>query len=55
LPEFVDFKAGKLYPNERPGLGVTLETGQLKLIAEVTEPVRQQRLYQRPDGSPTHW
>jgi L-alanine-DL-glutamate epimerase-like enolase superfamily enzyme len=55
LPEFVDFKAGKLYTNERPGLGVTLDTKPLKMVGEVTESARLQRIYQRPDGSPTHW
>jgi L-alanine-DL-glutamate epimerase-like enolase superfamily enzyme len=54
LPEYTDFKAGKLYPNERPGLGVTLDTKPLTQIGEVTEPVRRQ-IYNRPDGSLTHW
>ena len=36
LPEFVDFQQGKLYPNERVGLGVTLEPELLKQISEVT-------------------
>jgi hypothetical protein len=25
LPQYVDFKNGKLYPNNRPGLGVTAD------------------------------
>ena len=54
LPEYTDFKAGKLYPNERPGLGVTLDIGPLTQIGEVTQPVRRQ-IYNRPDGSLTHW
>jgi galactonate dehydratase len=54
LPEFVDFKNGKVYPNERPGLGVTLEMKPLKMIGEVTQAVRRQ-IYNRPDGSLTHW
>jgi len=37
LPEFVDFRQGKLYPNERPGLGVILEPKLLKQIGEVTQ------------------
>ena len=40
LPEYADFKAGKLYPNERPGLGVTLDTKPLTQIGEVTEPIQ---------------
>jgi L-alanine-DL-glutamate epimerase-like enolase superfamily enzyme len=54
LPEFVDFKQGKLYVNERPGLGVTVDLKPLKPIGEVTQPV-QRPLYKRPDGSPSHW
>jgi L-alanine-DL-glutamate epimerase-like enolase superfamily enzyme len=54
LPEFVDFKQGKLYANERPGLGVTVDTKLLKPAGEVTQPVRRP-LYNRPDGSPSHW
>jgi L-alanine-DL-glutamate epimerase-like enolase superfamily enzyme len=54
LPEFLDFKKGKLYPNDRPGLGVTLDLKPLKQIGEVTEPGRRS-IYFRPDGSPTHW
>ena len=49
-----DARQGKLYTNERPGLGVTLETKLLKPLGEVTQPVRRQ-IYQRPDGSWTHW
>jgi L-alanine-DL-glutamate epimerase-like enolase superfamily enzyme len=55
LPEFVDFRKGKLYPNTRPGLGVTLDMKPLKQIGEVTQPVHSNRIYQRPDGSFTHW
>jgi L-alanine-DL-glutamate epimerase-like enolase superfamily enzyme len=54
LPECLDFKQGRVYPNERPGLGATLEMKLLKPIGEVTQPIRG-RLYQRPDGSLTHW
>ncbi len=54
LPEFVDFKNGKLYPNLRTGLGVTLDEKPLKLVGEVTKPGTA-RIYRRPDGSLTHW
>jgi len=50
----LDFKQGKVYTNERPGLGATLEMKLLKPVGEVTQPARG-RLYQRPDGSLTHW
>jgi L-alanine-DL-glutamate epimerase-like enolase superfamily enzyme len=55
LPVCLDFKDGKLYANDRPGLGVELEMKQLKLITEVTEPIRNRQLYYRLDGSITNW
>lgn len=55
LPECFDFKNGKLYPNQRPGLGVTLDTKPLKLQAEITERFRLTPIYERPDGSITNW
>ena len=56
LPVCLDFKDGKLYPNERPGLGVELDMKQLKLVTEITQPVtaRAQTFF-RPDGSITNW
>ena len=54
LPECLDFKQGKLYTNERPGLGVSLDLKLLKQIGEVTTPISRQ-VYKRPDGSLTHW
>jgi L-alanine-DL-glutamate epimerase-like enolase superfamily enzyme len=54
LPECLDFKNGKAYTNERPGLGVTADLKQLTLIGEVTEPGRR-NVFKRPDGSLTHW
>jgi L-alanine-DL-glutamate epimerase-like enolase superfamily enzyme len=54
LPECLDFKQGKLYTNERPGLGVTLDLTRVKQIGEVTTPISRQ-IYKRPDGSLTHW
>jgi len=56
LPVCLDFKNGKLYPNERPGLGVELDYKQLTQIAEFTEPVTARaQTYFRPDGSITNW
>ncbi|MFN3325606.1 MAG: mandelate racemase/muconate lactonizing enzyme family protein [Bryobacteraceae bacterium] len=54
LPECLDFKNGKAYSNQRPGLGTTLEMKLLTQIGEVTEPGRR-NVYVRPDGSLTHW
>jgi L-alanine-DL-glutamate epimerase-like enolase superfamily enzyme len=55
VPVCVDFKQGKLHPNDRPGLGVELDMKQLKQIAEITEPIRDRQIYYRPDGSITNW
>ena len=56
LPACLDFKNGKLYPNERPGLGVELDYKQLQQIAEFTEPNNARaQTYFRPDGSITNW
>jgi galactonate dehydratase len=56
LPVCLDFKAGKLYPNDRAGLGVELDKKRLKQIAEITEPVTARaQTYFRPDGSITNW
>jgi L-alanine-DL-glutamate epimerase-like enolase superfamily enzyme len=56
LPVCLDFKNGKLYPNDRPGLGVELDFKHLTQIAEITEPVTARaQTYFRPDGSITNW
>jgi L-alanine-DL-glutamate epimerase-like enolase superfamily enzyme len=54
LPECLDFRNGKAYTNQRPGLGVTADMTRLTMIGEVTEPGRR-TVYRRPDGSLTHW
>ncbi len=56
LPVCLDFKDGKLYPNERPGLGVELDMKYLKQIAEYKQPLTARaQTYFRPDGSITNW
>jgi L-alanine-DL-glutamate epimerase-like enolase superfamily enzyme len=56
VPVCLDFKNGKLYPNDRPGLGVELDSRHLTQIAEITEPVTARaQTYYRPDGSITNW
>jgi L-alanine-DL-glutamate epimerase-like enolase superfamily enzyme len=54
LPECLDWREGKAYPNQRPGLGVTLDLTKLKQVGEVTEAGRQ-NIFRRKDGSLTHW
>ena len=55
LPVSYDFREGKLWPTDRPGLGVEVDTKPLKLVAEVTEPMEGAPLNRRPDGSITNW
>ncbi len=56
LPQCLDFKDGKLYPNDRPGLGVEVDFTQLEQIAEFTQPDFQRgQIYYRTDGSITNW
>ncbi|MCC7009535.1 MAG: mandelate racemase/muconate lactonizing enzyme family protein [Acidobacteria bacterium] len=54
LPECLDFRQGKAYTNQRPGLGVTPDMSKLTQIGEVTEPGRR-NIFTRPDGSLGHW
>ena len=55
LPVCFDFKNGKMYPNDRPGLGVELDTKPLQLISEITKQSRPIPMLRRPDGSMTNW
>jgi len=55
LPEVYDFKNGKFYPNDRPGLGVTLDMKALTQVAEIAQPGVGRNVYYRPDGSITNW
>jgi len=56
LPQWADFKNGKWWFNDRPGLGVEFDAGKCRQIAEVTEPIGNRRPeYYRPDGSFTQW
>jgi len=56
LPVCLDFKEGKLYPNDRPGLGAELDMKALTLITEVTQyTTNRAQTYFRPDGSITNW
>ncbi len=56
MPVGLDFKEGKLYASERPGLGVELDMKPLTQIAEITQPVTARaQTYFRPDGSITNW
>ena len=54
MPEFLECRNGKVWPNDRPGLGISVDEAQLTFIEEMTEPAPGPT-YLRPDGSPTHW
>ena len=55
LPKVYDFKDGKLWPNDRPGLGVTLDQSKLTLLGEYATYRAGMLLNRRPDGSFTNW
>jgi L-alanine-DL-glutamate epimerase-like enolase superfamily enzyme len=54
LPQCYDFRQGKVYVNERPGLGVEFDPKEATLITEVTNPGSLGGML-RPDGSYTNW
>ncbi len=55
LPQVYDFRNGKMWPNQRPGLGVEFDPDRADLVLEVTERSRPIPLFYRPDGSVTNW
>jgi len=56
LPVCLDYKDGKVYPNDRPGLGVEVDMKQLTQIAEIDKyDTNRAQTYFRPDGSITNW
>ena len=55
LPKAYDFKDGKLWPNDRPGLGVELDMSKLTMLAEYDTYRAGMLLNHRPDGSYTQW
>lgn len=50
LDKGYDFRNGKIYPNNRPGLGVVFKPEKANLIDEITE-ASSVSGYSRPDGS----
>ena len=55
LPKFYDFKDGKLWPNDRPGLGVQVDVSKLTMLGEYKTYRAGMLLNVRPDGSFTNW
>jgi galactonate dehydratase len=54
MPEFLECRNGKVWPNDRPGLGVSLDEKQLSFVEAMTEGAPG-ITHRRPDGSLTHW
>jgi galactonate dehydratase len=54
MPEFLECRNGKVWPNDRPGLGVSVDEKQLTFIEAMTEGALG-ITHRRPDGSLTHW
>ena len=55
LPECMTFKNGKLWPNDRKGLGVALDLTKVEKVLEITQAINDRTTYIRPDGSQTNW
>jgi L-alanine-DL-glutamate epimerase-like enolase superfamily enzyme len=55
LPKAYDFKQGKLWPNDRPGLGVELDLSKLTVLGEYATYRAGMLMNRRPDGSFTNW
>lgn len=55
LNQSYDLKNGKLWPNDRPGLGVDVDTSKLQAIGDYKEPYALTPMLKRPDGSYTNW
>ena len=54
MPEFLECRNGKVWPNDRPGLGVSVDETRLTFIEAMTEGAPG-ITHRRPDGSLTHW
>jgi galactonate dehydratase len=54
MPEFLECRNGKVWPNERPGLGVSVNEKVLTFLEEMTEGAPGPT-HRRLDGSLSHW
>ena len=55
LNQSYDLKNGKLWPNDRPGLGVEVDTSKLQRIGDYKDAYSLTPMLKRPDGSYTNW
>jgi L-alanine-DL-glutamate epimerase-like enolase superfamily enzyme len=54
--DYLDFREGKLYPVDKPGIGVEFLPDKTEKVLEVTEPASgAPPVFRRPDGSYTNW
>jgi galactonate dehydratase len=54
--DYIGFKNGKLYPNDRPGLGVEFNPKTVDLVNVITKPsVYDHPVFERGDESITNW
>ena len=54
MPEFLECRNGKVWPNDRPGLGVSVDESRLTFVTAITEGIPG-ATRRRPDGSLVHW
>jgi L-alanine-DL-glutamate epimerase-like enolase superfamily enzyme len=55
LNQSYDLRQGKLWPNDRPGLGVDVDVSKLQQIGDFTDHYELTPMLKRPDGSLTNW
>ena len=55
LRQSYDFRQGKLWPNDRPGIGCDVDTSKLQLIGDWKDRYTAIPMIRRPDGSYTNW
>jgi hypothetical protein len=55
LSHSYDLKNGKLWPNERPGIGVEVDTSKLQLVGDYKDHYELTPMLRRPDGSLMNW
>jgi len=54
--DYLSFKNGKLYPNERPGLGIEFKPEKIELVNVITKgSAYDHPVFERGDGSITNW
>jgi len=55
LTQSYEFRAGRLWPNSRPGLGVEFDPKGAQMISEISSHFAPIPVLHRPDGSMTNW